>query len=33
MRTELESQQPELVLDGDLMPFIEANLIQMHANK
>lgn len=32
-RTELESQQPELVLDGDLMPFIEANLIQMHAAK
>lgn len=26
-RTELESQQPELVLDGDLMDFIEAELI------
>lgn len=26
-RTELESPQPDLVLDGDLMPFIEAYLI------
>ena len=28
-RTELESQQPDLVLDGDIMDFIEAELIQM----
>ncbi len=27
-RTDLESPQPELVLDGDLMPFIEKNLIK-----
>lgn len=27
-RTELESPQPELVLDGDIMDFIEANLIR-----
>lgn len=27
-RTDLESPQPEVVLDGDLMPFIEANLIR-----
>lgn len=27
-RTDLESQQPELVLDGDIMDFIEANLVQ-----
>jgi peptide chain release factor 2 len=27
-RTDLESQQPELVLDGDLMEFIEAELIR-----
>ncbi len=27
-RTDLESQQPELVLDGDILPFIEAHLIQ-----
>ena len=26
-RTDFESQQPDLVLDGELMPFIEANLI------
>ena len=26
-RTDVESQQPDLVLDGELMPFIEANLI------
>ena len=26
-RTEHESQQPETVLDGDLMDFIEANMI------
>ena len=29
-RTDLESPQPELVLDGDLMEFIEAYLIQLH---
>lgn len=28
-RTELESQQPDLVLDGDIMDFIEAELIHM----
>lgn len=28
-RTEFESQQPDLVLDGDLMGFIEAELIHM----
>ncbi len=28
-RTDVESQQPELVLDGDLMNFIEANLIRV----
>lgn len=28
-RTELESQQPDLVLDGDIMDFIEAELIRM----
>ena len=27
-RTELENPQPELVLDGDIMDFIEANLIK-----
>jgi peptide chain release factor 2 len=27
-RTELESQQPELVLDGEIMPFIEAELVR-----
>ena len=27
-RTELESPQPENVLDGDILPFIEANLIR-----
>ncbi len=27
-RTDLESQQPELVLDGDILSFIEANLIR-----
>jgi len=30
-RTDLESQQPEMVLDGDILPFIEANLIQITA--
>lgn len=30
-RTDLESQQPELVLDGDILSFIEANLIQSHS--
>ncbi len=30
-RTDLESQQPELVLDGDILPFIEANLIRAMA--
>jgi len=29
-RTDVESQQPEIVLDGDIMPFIEANLIRVH---
>lgn len=28
-RTDLESQQPELVLDGEIMPFIEAELIRI----
>ncbi len=28
-RTDLESQQPEVVLDGDIMDFIEAELIRM----
>lgn len=32
-RTDLESPQPELVLDGDLMPFIESYLIYAHAAK
>ena len=31
-RTDLESPQPELVLDGDLMPFIEKYLV-MHAHE
>ncbi|MDR3646637.1 MAG: peptide chain release factor 2 [Candidatus Babeliales bacterium] len=31
-RTEYESPQPDLVLDGELMPFIEAALLQMHQN-
>lgn len=31
-RTDIESQQPELVLDGDLMNFIEANLIRTHSD-
>ncbi len=31
-RTDLESPQPDLVLDGDLMPFIEAYLIWSHKN-
>jgi len=30
-RTDLEAPQPELVLDGDLMEFIEAYLISSHA--
>ena len=30
-RTDLESPQPELVLDGDILPFIEANLIRAMA--
>ncbi|MCL5875049.1 MAG: peptide chain release factor 2, partial [Candidatus Dependentiae bacterium] len=29
-RTDIESPQPELVLDGDLMEFIEAYLIDLH---
>ncbi len=29
-RTDMESPQPELVLDGDLMEFIEAYLIDLH---
>ena len=29
-RTDFESHQPDLVLDGDLMPFIEASLLQLH---
>lgn len=32
-RTDLESPQPELVLDGELMPFIEQYLIYEHAQK
>lgn len=32
-RTDVESQQPDLVLDGELMPFIEANLILEGAQK
>ncbi len=31
-RTELESQQPDLVLDGDIMDFIEAELIHMQTS-
>lgn len=31
-RTDLESQQPEVVLDGDIIDFIEAELIRMHSN-
>lgn len=30
-RTDLESPQPELVLDGELMPFIEKELVAMHS--
>lgn len=29
-RTDFESPQPDLVLDGDLMPFIEATLLEIH---
>jgi peptide chain release factor 2 len=29
-RTDIESPQPEIVLDGDIMHFIEASLIQSH---
>jgi len=32
-RTNLESQQPEKVLDGDLIDFIEANLVKEKTNK
>lgn len=32
-RTDYESPQPELVLDGDLMPFIEQNLIREQRDK
>ncbi len=32
-RTELESPQPENVLDGDLIPFIEANLIRTQSDQ
>ncbi len=32
-RTDLESPQPELILDGDLMSFIEAYLIHAHLNE
>ena len=32
-RTDLESPQPELVLDGDLMEFIEKNLIREAGQK
>jgi peptide chain release factor 2 len=32
-RTDVESPQPEVVLDGDLMPFIEAYLMQQVAAK
>lgn len=31
-RTEVESQQPELVLDGEIMDFIEAELIRSQTN-
>ena len=31
-RTDLESPQPDLVLDGDIMKFIEANLVRMQTN-
>ncbi len=30
-RTDLESQQPDLVLDGDIIDFIEAELIRSHS--
>ena len=32
-RTDVESAQPELVLDGDIMPFIEAYLMQNATKK
>ena len=32
-RTDLESQQPDLVLDGELMEFIEANLLEQASHK
>ncbi|MBA3751694.1 peptide chain release factor 2 [Candidatus Dependentiae bacterium] len=32
-RTDLESQQPELILDGDILQFIEANLIQANTEQ
>ena len=32
-RTDLESQQPDLVLDGEIMDFIEAHLVQMSATQ
>lgn len=32
-RTDIDSPQPDLVLDGDLMPFIEAYLIQLGKTK
>lgn len=32
-RTDFESPQPELVLDGDLMPFIEKTLIYLNTQK
>ncbi len=32
-RTNLESQQPELVLDGDIIDFIEANLIRIQTEQ
>jgi protein subunit release factor B len=31
-RTDCESPQPDLVLDGDLMDFIETYLVQQGAN-
>lgn len=31
-RTDLEAQQPDLVLDGDIIDFIEANLVRIHTS-
>jgi protein subunit release factor B len=32
-RTDLESPQPEVVLDGDIMPFIEKYLIESNTQE